>query len=85
MVNDLATALLDSVLTFVRSRLEELVRSVIDEALADGKKLLEPLLGHLPGEAQVQAYQNRKNDIEAHLLSAKAHIVAFAAALEPLP
>lgn len=85
MVNDLATALLDSVLTFVRSRLEELVRSVIDEAIADGKKLLEPLLGHIPSQAQVDAYLTRKNDIEVHLLSAKAHVVAFAAALEPLP
>jgi hypothetical protein len=84
-MSDLGATLLRTILDFARARLEQLVHDVIDEAITDGKALLQPLLGHVPSQAQIDAYDTKKDQVVGHLTAARTHIEAVSNGVDAGP
>ena len=84
-MSDLGATLLQAILEFARARLEQFARDVIDDALNDGKALLQPLLDQVPSQAQIDKYNAKKDEIGAHLTAARDHIEAVSTALAAGP
>src|SRR5881397_837503 len=77
-MQDLEAALLDEVVGFAKSRLDELV----NQAAQDAEHLLDTLLApQAPTPAQIAALQPKVAEIDGHLGSAKASAQQLAADL----